>query len=172
MRTWTANILLGTVMAAAVVACGPDRPRSQPEARLEKSVVAAVDSLRSAYVSAYNAGDTTAVTSLFAEEAVYLPPAASAREGRAAIRSYLAGELAEEPRLELTSSATHVVTGAWAVEHGTWTVTVTPQSAAKERRISGSYLAMVRRVGGGWKFARFADTYDALPTLPLPEAMK
>lgn len=132
----------------------------------------AVDGMRSAYVAAYNAGDTAAVVSFFDDGAVYFPPVSTPKTGRDEIRPYLSGELAQEPTLELTSTRTEVVTGGCAMDHGTWSVDVSPRSAPKERRVTGSYLAVVRRVEGDWRFVRFADTYDALPTVPIPEAVR
>lgn len=161
-------LLAGSVLAG----CAPERPRGQPEARLEKRVHAAVDSVRSSYLAAYNAADTAAVVRHFTEDAVYLPPAAEPREGRDEIRSYLADELGEGARLELTPTRAEAVTGAWALEHGAWAVSLSPAGEAKERRVRGSYLAVLRRVSGEWKFVRFADTYDALPTVPVPEAIE
>lgn len=162
-------LLLGGLVVAG---CAPERPRGQPEARLEKRVHAGVDSVRTSYLAAYNAADTAAAVRHFAEDAVYFPPGAEPREGRDEIRSYLADELGEGARLELTPTRAEAVTGAWAVEHGRWAISLSPGGAAKERRVEGSYLAVLRRVSGAWKFVRFADTYDALPTVPVPEAIR
>lgn len=67
--------------------------------------------------------------------------------GQEAIRSYLANELAQDPELELRSTRPAVVTGGWAVDHGTGSITLSPGSAANQRRVAGNHLAVARRIG-------------------------
>lgn len=167
-----AVLALAVLVAAAGAGCGPDRPRGQPEGRLEERVLASVDSLRTAYVEAYNAADSARVASMFGDDAVYFPPASEPREGREAIRSYLADELARGTRLSLTPARTEVVTGGWAIDHGSWSAVVDPDGTAKQRTVEGSYLAVIRRVADEWRFVRFSDSYDALPAVPIPEAVR
>lgn len=65
--------------------------------------------------------------------------------------------------LRVSPIAATVLGSDWAVEHGTWQITVTPEGAEAAQTTNGSYLVVLRRTPDGWKLARAANTYDQQP---------
>ena len=165
------SILAALVVSAA--ACGVDVSREgPPDAEVEARTRSALDSLVAAYETAYNAGDVEAAMSLFSEDAIYFPPAGATVTERDSLRSYLDRELAQSPSLRLTSQGTDPLTEALAVDHGTWEIRATAGDGGKPRTLHGGYLLVARWADDGWKISRWADTYDALPPMPVPEALR
>ena len=129
------------------------------------SEVTAIHAADRAWVKAYNAGDVDTVAGLYDEHSVLLPPGAPAVTGRAAIRAYLAKDMAESSKggftFGLGAQPAGGVSGDMGWASGTYTVT------DRSGRIveTGKYLSVSRKKDGKWLYIR--DTWNADgPTAP------
>ena len=113
------------------------------------------------------AGDAAGVASLYADDAVLMPPGAPRAEGRAAIESALAAmfEAAPATSVSIESDATTFSeSGELAYDVGTYAMAgTTPAGEAWEDK--GKFLAVLRNVGGEWKIAADIWNSDAAPAM-------
>jgi ketosteroid isomerase-like protein len=125
--------------------------------------VLALHAADDAWVKAYNGGNVDAVTALYDEHAVLLPPGAPAAAGRAAIRSFFAKDIAESAkagvRLTLGPNPSGGVSGRMGWSSGTYNV------LGKDGKVleSGKYLSVSTKVGGKWLYIRDTWNADAAP---------
>jgi len=138
---------------------------------------AAIRAITQAWMKAYNAGDAKAISALYAEKAVLLPPGAPAANGNAAIQAYLAKDMAESAKAGVTFSvgAKSDVgsTGDLAWESGAYVVKAKSGATVE----AGKYLTVYKKTGGKWLIIR--DTWNsdappapasAAPAAPAPAA--
>lgn len=165
IRSGSALVLLA---ALATIGCQPAETGKMQETTVDTAaVMSSLDSLRQAFLDAYNAGDTAAVAALFTEDAVRLPPDAPPVRGADAVAANFAQAWAQGAHLDdLSPLETNLASADWAFEHGTYQVTVTPEGADEGRTMEGSYLVVLHRTADGWKLARDAATYDSVPPAP------
>lgn len=161
-----ASLLLVASLPLAL-ACRPADRGRMPEAATDTAAVeAAVDSLRQAFLDAYEAGEPGRVAALYARDAVLLPVDRPPVDGRDSIRAYFAGELAADPALEVEPHEVKPLSPDWASSGGTYRVTVTPKGEEGPSTVRGSYLILFRNTPEGWKLFRHANTYDSVPPAP------
>lgn len=159
--------LASLLTVSALAGCQPaERGRTTGPAVDTAAVAAAVDSLRQAYLEAYNAGELDRLASLYADDAVLLPPDAPPVRGRDSIRTHFAGELAPGPTLEISSGQLGPLGPEWTSLAGGYRVTVRREEAEEPTAVEGSYLILVRKTPNGWKVSRHAGTYDSMPPGP------
>lgn len=121
--------------------------------------VLALHAADDSWAKAYNGGNVEAVTALYDEHAVLLPPGAPAAAGRAAIRTFFARDMAESAkggiRFTLGPNPSGGVSGNMGWSSGTYTV------LAKDGKVLevGKYLSVSKKVGGKWLYVR--DTWNA-----------
>ena len=112
-----------------------------------------------AWAAAYNAGDADALAAMYWEDAVLQPPGAPAANGRAAIREYLAADIAATRGAGLTMNIPAAgavdVSGDLAYEAGTYTVT----DAAGAIVDAGKYIGVFQKRSGTWLYIR--DTWNS-----------
>ena len=105
-------------------------------------------------IAANNHADLRAVESLYAEDAVWLPPTGPVVEGRQTIVERYRNSFATV-RLHYTFvEIEHHTDGDWAFSRGTTEGTVTPIAGGEPRKINDKYLMILRRASGKWKIAR------------------
>lgn len=109
------------------------------------------------YAAAYNAKDAAKVASLYAEDALVMPPNEPMVKGRANIQARLQREFKENVTLQLTPTES-TISGSQAFEAGTATVTLPGGGTEKEK-----YLVVYKRVGNDWKIAFDIWNSDTLP---------
>lgn len=114
----------------------------------------------------WNAGDLQQVVSLYAPDAVYLPPHHEAVHGREAIGEYLRG-----PRNHGVSDLAFEVTyikqsGDVAWDVGTYRMTV-PQRDGAKREDHGKYLTVWKRAGSKWLITADAWSSDLPAGQPM-----
>ena len=118
---------------------------------------------------AYNGGDAKAVAAQYADDALLLPPGASAVSGKAAILDYftkdIAGSKAAGAVFVINPKTDVGVSGKMGWESGTYKVTV--KGAVVE---TGKFLSVSRKKDGAWKYIRDTWNADAPPTPPAPPA--
>ena len=127
---------------------------------------AAIRAQSTNWAKAYNGGDAKAVTALYAEDAIVLPPGAPGARGREAILAFftkdIAGSQAAGAVFVLSPKTDVGVSGNLGWESGTFTATV--KGAVVE---SGKFLSVSRKKGGKWLYVR--DTWNA-DAPPAPAA--
>lgn len=131
---------------------------------------AAIHAITRAWEKAYNAGDAKAVSALYAEQAVLLPPGASAAKGKAAIEAYFVKDTAESAKAGVTFSIAANsdvgTSGDLAWESGTYAVKAKSGASVEV----GKYLTVYKKSGGKWLIIR--DTWNAdappAPASPAP----
>lgn len=116
--------------------------------------VSALTALDQAWVAAYNAGDADAVTALYADDALLMPPGAPGAQGKQAIRVFLGSDIAASQhagyKFALTGTPEGGVVGDWGWVSGSYTVTDKDGHTVD----AGKYLATYERVDGKWFYAR------------------
>jgi uncharacterized protein (TIGR02246 family) len=108
----------------------------------------ALNKLAAEFEAAYNAGDAAKVASMYAEDAVVMPPNEPMIKGRSAIEARLKKEMAKGKVTLKLSPYGSAITGDTAHEAGTTTVTLPDGRTEQEK-----YLAVYKRVGNEWKVA-------------------
>ena len=131
-------VAVGSVVAALVMT-GIVQSQGKTEQVLNK--------IAADYAAAYNAKDAAKIASLYAEDAVVMPPNEPMVRGRANIQARLQREFKDGVKLQLTPTES-TISGAQAFEAGTVTVTLPGGRTEKEK-----YLVVYKRVGTDWKIA-------------------
>jgi uncharacterized protein (TIGR02246 family) len=129
----------------------------------------AIDAANKQFETAVAANDTIAIASLYAEDAIVLPPFMPRGEGRDAVRGVFASLLAPSPNPTLTLESDKVMvseSGDIATEIGTWAISGTAPDGM-EWQESGKSLRVWRNVGGTWQIIADAWNSDA-PPAPMP----
>ncbi|MEP7206148.1 MAG: DUF4440 domain-containing protein [Casimicrobiaceae bacterium] len=118
------------------------------------------------WAKAYNAGDAAAVTAIYADDALLLPPGAPGAKGRAAILAFFKKDIADAQAagvvLQIGPNTNVGVSGNMGWESGTYAATV--KGAVVE---SGKFLSVSRKARGKWLYIR--DTWNA-DAAPAPAA--
>ena len=155
--------LCGMVVVLAL--CGISASAADPA-----SEVAAIHAVDQVWIKAYNAGDADTAASLYDEHAVLLPPSAPAAHGRAAIRAYLAKDMAASAKdgvsLSVGAKPDGGVSGDMGWSSGTYTV------KDKSGRVvdTGKYLSVSRKKDGKWLYIRDTWNSDGPPASAEPAA--
>ena len=116
----------------------------------------AIDTLRAAHVAALEGNDAAAWTSLFAEDAVQLPPIGPINTGLAAIGAFNAGFMGMFAVSSFDITPRDVqVDGDVAIEHGEYRIALTPRGAPQGISDAGKYITTYRRhAAGPWRISR------------------
>jgi ketosteroid isomerase-like protein len=130
--------------------------------------VAGLHTADDAWATAYNGGDVDAVTALYDEHAVLLPPGAPAAVGRPAIRGFFAKDIAESARAGirfiLAANPAGGVSGSMGWSSGSYTL----KDKSGKVLEAGKYLSVSKKLGGRWLYVR--DTWNADAPPPTAEA--
>lgn len=121
----------------------------------------ALNTLAAAWAAAFNAKDAAKIASLYADDAVVMPPNQPMVKGRANIEAHWKSEIQQgAANLQLTPVES-AISGSQAFEAGTSTMTL-PGGQTEV----GKYLVVLKRVGNDWKIAYDVYNSDA-PPAPL-----
>jgi uncharacterized protein (TIGR02246 family) len=141
------SALVLTALASSLTACSHAAGTLQPSAR--QAIQAAVRR----YVDASNQGDVETLTSLYADDAVLLPPDHAAIEGRKAIEEFW--RQGTDPGLRVTTLRLEVA-GDVGYLIGRYNLPAT----AQEQADSGKYvMCLKRQQDGAWKLT--ADIWNS-----------
>ncbi len=133
--------------------------------------VAAMHAVDQAWLKGYNAGDADALAALYDEQALLMPPGAPAQHGRAAIRAFLAADVAASAKAGITfhlgANPDGGANGDMGWVSGTYSVT------DKSGKVidTGKYLSVSKKQGGKWRYIRDTWNSDGAPP-PTPAAKK
>jgi len=139
-----------------------------PMAVAAEDAAATIRAGTAAWVKAYNAGNVDVVVAQYADDAVIMPPGAALASGKAAIKQYIAKDIAGAQAAGVTfvlGSVNEVkVSGDMAWHSGTFSVT----NKAGANVDTGKYLEAWRKSGGKWHIVRDIWNSDTPPPAPAP----
>ena len=120
-----------------------------------KTDLDAIGRLRAEFVQATNEGDADRLTSLFTDDAVFVPADDPTCEGKDAIADYFDDLMRDEPQtLDLDVLETRVE-GDWAFERLDATISSTDAESGEETETWARYFWVLKRQpGGAWKIDR------------------
>jgi ketosteroid isomerase-like protein len=122
------------------------------------------------WVAAYNAGEPDRIIALYSEDAIVMPPDAPSVTGDAALRSFLADEMAEAKKggitIVLTGDDEADTSGDLGWHRGTFKVVGEGGASLG----TGKYLEIWERQQGKWRITRDIWNNDAAPPPPAPPA--
>ena len=141
------------VVAALTVCC------SNAQAADSAAEVAAIHAADQVWLKGYNSGDVDTVASLYAEDAVLLPPGVSSAHGKTAIRAFFEQDMAasakEGAKFSLSANPDGDVSGDMGWSSGTYTV----KDKSGHVVDTGKYLSVSRKRNGKWLYVR--DTWNS-----------
>lgn len=140
-------------MLSLGVACrsrGDDSVGQDPE-----SEKAAIEALMAKYVSGYESQDVESFVSVFADDAVRMPPNGPVVRGGEAIRNYYQ-DWFEKESLDVKLEPVEIkVAGDWAYAWGNYVATVTSAETEDSRTDRGKWLNIYSKgADGNWRFHR------------------
>ena len=136
--------------------------QSTVQTRQDVEVQSFVDQLRHRHMRAVNAGDVDGAVSLFAPDAVFLPPGQPALEG-AAIRGWFAYIFANFDLEGFVVRPGAVERhGDVSIEHGSWKATFQPKNGSPDRAAGGTYITVYRHLEDG-AVRIIRDTFNDAP---------
>jgi ketosteroid isomerase-like protein len=151
----------------AVVACSPAKPPEAAGAPDSAADVAKIKSIEEQWYDFYHKGDADGIASLYAEDAQVLAAGAPAAAGKAAIRTYLASDIAATKAAGLIDNGGDLngsgVSGDLGWVSGAYIVTNATGTAVDH----GKYTTVFQRINGEWKIIRDTWNSDAAAT-PAP----
>jgi len=166
MRTFK-DAAMRVAGSIALVLVSIATPTSGAEPAKEVAAILAVDEV---FVKAYNADDVDTVVSLYAEQAVLLPPGAPRAAGTSAIRAFFVVDMAESAKagakFVLGANPDGGVSGDLGWASGTYAVT----DKAGQVIERGKYLSVSRKIDGKWRYIRDTWNADGAPALATPAA--
>ena len=115
----------------------------------------AIDSANARFATAMTTGDTATLAGTYGDDAILMPPGQKAVHGRADIAKTFAGMGAQAKISDAKLTTTDlIVSGDYAMETGTYEMTVTPKGA-KAVKDAGKYETVWKKQpDGGWKLIR------------------
>lgn len=148
-------ITLGMLMALSF-ACSPGGQKDSAfsPARSEMEGTAEVHAAANVRLHALESGDVEAYLSVYADDAVWMPPAAAMEiVGKDAARGRIT-QTFEAAKLEpvIQSREQTVMAPDWIADRGQYSILVTPKGGGDSRQEVGSFLTIWRRdATGKWK---------------------
>jgi len=141
-------LLAVLVLVVTSTACQPP-VQEEASGALSDADIAAIRQVSETYRQAILAGDWTALSAVFTEDAVWMPPDQPAPEGRAAIQEWF-GPLTPLTAFELTALETEGH-GGFAYERGRYSITFPAEGMAESVSDTGKYVAILRKQpDGSW----------------------
>jgi ketosteroid isomerase-like protein len=119
------------------------------------SVQRAIDSAETRFSTALMKGDTAGINSVYADDAVILPPNMKAQRGRAGLSQMHAAMLANVtyPAVSLKSEDL-IVSGDYGIERGSFRMTIQPK-VGKPMEDVGKFISIWKKQpDGSWKMIR------------------
>lgn len=150
---------MAAVLAMTLAGCTPPSTTAAD--------VEAVHAMRGRAEAAENAGDAEALLALFAEDAVMMPPNRPAVMGVAEARTFVPGFFQAFQLKERFVSQEVVVSGDWAFDRGTYSLSLTSKADSSAVTTEGKYLWLLQRSAEGeWRYARTAWSPNAPSVRP------
>ncbi len=153
-------------------ACAAAESAEQMTARLAAEAATAhaeIDSINVRYEKFMEENLADSVAALFREDGVMMPPNLPAKQGRAAIREYIASQPVP-PGTTFTFKAVDVhANGPIVIEHGTHEFSMPAMDGQPAMSVKGKYLVHWHLTGGKW-LQKSTIWNDDAPMAPVVEA--
>jgi ketosteroid isomerase-like protein len=128
----------------------------------------AIDAGHERFLAAMRANDPDALLRELTDDVKFMPPNQAPVQGKAAVRTWYEGVLAEATTVAVAVSQREVVVaGDWGIESGSYDWTLKPKAGGAPFVARGSFLAIWRQDPSGiWKAHRdiWNSTYAAAAT--------
>ena len=123
-----------------------------------------IEDANAKFIDALTRGDTIGMVANYADDAVVMDPGAPARRGRGEIGANFAKRIqSAKVNDEKATTVSVDVAGDYAIETGTFEVTVTPKGG-KQTHGTGKYLTVWKKqADGSWKIYRDINNSDGPP---------
>lgn len=164
-RQWMVPVLV----TVAALAC--TKPASKPDSQAD---VAAINGVRERELAFVNTGNLDSLMTVYSSDIVSMPPQEPAVTGQDGIRKWGEAMFAQVALNVRYTSSEVSVSGDWAVDRYTATLTATPKAggSAVAETIKGVHI-MKRQPDGTWRIAQDVWNSDApLPSSPPLPATK
>lgn len=144
-----------TLIGALATGCAQE-PAMAPDTTADD--MAAINTLRGAWETAYEAGDASALAGLYTSDTMVMFPGMATLSGRAAVEAYYAAQFGMGTvSAEITPGGTRVG-GDIGYEHGTFAGTMTMADGTSMTN-EGRYIVLLRRdTDGAWRIAANMDS--------------
>jgi uncharacterized protein (TIGR02246 family) len=157
--------VLTVLLACFVVSCAPSSEKTASD-----DDTAAANKVRDEFTAAFNAGDAAKVASLYASDAVLMPPHEPVITGHDAIEKHNKELFDMFTATIKISSGESKVFGDRALDRGTYTIELTPKTGGSSMMDEGKYLVLLQRQSdGSWKITHDIDNTN-VPAAPPPPA--
>lgn len=149
-------VLAGAALLLGAVACQPQTPeQGQDSAALDtRAIRADIDSLRSGFEEAFNAGDYQAAASFLHPDMIYSPPGSPPIQGRNSVIAHDRRAFPAGATIEIQPMDTRILSDEWVYEYGISAISFTPQGADSQQSVESTYLVIIRDTDEGWKVYR------------------
>lgn len=164
-RQWMVPVLV----TVAALAC--TKPASQPDAQADVTAINGVREREMAFVSTSN---VDSLVTVYTSDVTFMAPNEPAVQGQDALRKWGEATFGQITMTGRYTSSEVSVSGDWAVDRYTATLTATPKAggSAIEEKIKGVHI-MNRQPDGTWRIAQDVWNSDApLPSSPPLPARK
>jgi len=148
------KVVLTLVPALALLGCAQaEQEGMEMETMDMEALTTEMAQVEAEWAQAYEAGDAAAVASLYAVDAVYLPPYMDAIRGRAAIQTRLSEAMGMMSDRQITIERTDAgAAGDLAYAIGTYAVEMGMMGMEEPMSDNGKYITISRRAAdGSWE---------------------
>jgi len=125
--------------------------------------VAALHAVDQSWVKAYNSGDVDTVAGLYDEHAMLLPPGSPGANGRAAIRTFFAKDIAESQKAGVVFALGPKPDGGVSGDMGWVSGTYVVKDKSGKVVDTGKYLSVSTKKAGKWLYVRDTWNSDGAP---------
>ena len=151
-------------LLGCLLGCAAQPPRADT-AKVEAAIRQLVTDWNG-YLAAHN---DSAITALYGDDGVMMPPGQARLTGRGAIQTFWATLWPLKAALTISTANVRVApSGDLAVEEGNWEFTI--PSPAGDQKDHGKYLVVWSRATGSWKVAQDIWNSDQPPPAAPPPA--
>lgn len=168
MRTASPRSISGATLAVVAVVLACSAPPRAADPTETAAIRAAVDSASDGLLAALRTNSMDSLLSLTADDVVMMPPNEAPVRGKAAMRNWYAGFLAQVRTTALTVTEREVFIGSgWAAERATYEWVVTPVGGGQPSTDHGNYIQIWQRHSDGrWLFSReIWNSTDPVPSV-------
>ena len=137
------------------IACAPAAQEPAEEASTTEADVEAINTAGNEFVAAANANSVEGLVSIYAAEAVLMPPNEPAAKGSEGLQTWFQSFFDQFTIEDFSISAEEVVVaGDWAFRRGTFAMTLTPAAGGEQIQDAGKFIEIWQMQAGSWKITR------------------
>lgn len=152
------------VLATAAAACQPEPEERAGGAAVDTAaVMSSLDSMRTVFEEAVEAGDYETQGSVYTSDALFSAPMTPLARGRDSITAVQRRTTPPGATLVIEPIEERILSPDWVYEYGTATLTFTPEGADGPVEMGSTYFVLFQRTPDGWKIHREALSADGPP---------